>query len=440
MRRATCLLTLTIVTIFAAGLAGAQAQSVQLRIAQWHHFVPRYDAWFDEWARAWGEAKGIEVSVDHVNLAELPSMLAAAIDAGAGHSLFEMPVSVAAFIDGLHDLRDLNAAASERYGDALPYCRANAYLPALDKWYGFVASQVVNHGNYDRELWREAGYPEGPRSWNDLLEGGRAIYEATGVPVGIGISPEPDSEMALRSILWSFGGSVQDENENASLHSEATLKAVEYVMRLHREAMTDEVFGWAPPSNNQALIAGEASFILNPLSAYRSLQKVDAEAAAGIAFTGALAGPGDALVGTNVLTHVIPAYATGAELEAASQFLLDYMASYRDAFWHSELYNLPCYPAAVDDMEALLEEDPFGSQPADKLGFLATVSQWSAQLGYPGPANPAISQIYAERIIPNMFAQAALGELTAAEAVARAQEQVEGVFARWRERGLVGGG
>ena len=430
-----------VLLIFAAA-AAAQAEfpdGTSLSLLQWHHFVPRYDEWFDNWARDWGEANNVAVTVDHVNLAEMPSSLATGIGAGSGYSIYEMPVPAAAFVDGLHDLRELNQRARERFGEQYAYCRASAYLPANDKWYGFVGAQVVNHGNYDIALWTEAGYPAGPRSWTDLLEAGALIYENTGIPVGIGLSPEPDSEMAVRSVIWSFGGSVQDDDENVALNSEETVAAVKYLAELHRRAMTDEVFGWGPPSNNQALIAGDASFILNPSSAYRSLQKVDEAAAAGIGLSGALAGPAGAFVGTNVLTHVIPEFVEGAEWEAAQQFLLDYLASYDDVVWHSELYNLPCYPDSATELDAWLAEDPFASQPPDKFSFLANVSEWSAQLGYPGAANPAISQVYAENILPKMVARVALGELSAEESVARTHERIETIFAAWRARGLVGG-
>ena len=415
------------------------ADGTALSMLQWHHFVPRYDAWFDDWAAAWGEANNVTVTVDHVNLADIPSSLATAIGAGAGYSLFEAPTPAALFVDGLRDLRDLNERAAEQFGAPFDYCQASARLPATDHYYGFVATQVVNHVNFDIALWREAGYPDGPGSWDELLEAGSAIYESTGVPVGVGLSPEPDSEMAVRSVIWSFGGSVQDEAENVTLNSEATVAAVEYLAQLQQRAMTSEVFGWAPPSNNQALIAGEASFIFNPSSAYRSLQKVDEAAAAGIGISGALQGPAAALVGTNVLTHVIPFYVHGPELMAAERFLLDYLAAYNDVLWHSELYNLPCYPDSAPQLDEWLADDPFGSQPADKFAALTGVRNWSAQLGYPGAVNPAIAQVYAEHILPNMAAKAALGELSAEAAVEQAHAQVEAIFASWRERGLVAG-
>ena len=43
----------------------------QLKVLQWSHFVPAYDKWFDPWAKKWGEAHGLEVTVDHVGFADV---------------------------------------------------------------------------------------------------------------------------------------------------------------------------------------------------------------------------------------------------------------------------------------------------------------------------------------------------------------------------------
>lgn len=360
-----------------------------------------------------------------MNFAELPSALAAEIDAGQGHSIIELPSAPASFVAGLHDLRDIHIDASALYGHQHGFCTALSYLPDSDLFYGFVAGYALNHGNYDIELWTDAGYPTGPATYDDLLAGGRAIYESAGIPVGIGISPEIDSEMANREVIWSFGGSVQDEDENVVFNSPETVAAVKYLAQVQNEAMTAEVFGWTGASNNQALIAGAASFILNPDSAYRGLQKVDEAAAANIGFTPALLGPAGAFGGTHVWVSVIPAYVSGAELQAAKKFLLDYSANYADVIYHSELFNLPCYPETVLDVNQWLEDDPFGSMPANKFAILKAGIDRAVNFGYPGFSNPAIAQVYAEHIIPKVIAQVALGEATAEEAVAQAQVKLK---------------
>ncbi len=39
--------------------------------------MPRYDKdWFDGFAKKWGESKGVEVTVDHINLAEIGALYA----------------------------------------------------------------------------------------------------------------------------------------------------------------------------------------------------------------------------------------------------------------------------------------------------------------------------------------------------------------------------
>lgn len=427
--------------IFSVSAQDGFSDGTEISLLQWSHFVPRYDEWFDVYAQEWGEANNVGVSVDHINFAELPSSLAAEIDAGEGHTIIEVLFSPASFIEGLHDLRDINEQAVEMFGERVGTCQATSYLPISDTYYAYTHGYVPDPGDYDIELWIEAGYPEGPKTYQDLLEGGQAIYESTGIPVGLGMSPELDSEMASRAVIWSFGGSIQDADENVVLNSEETIAAVKYLAELQNNTMTDEVFGWTAASNNQALIAGEVSYILNSNSAYRSLQKIDEAAAENIGFSSALEGPAGAFASSHVWQiYVIPSYVEGEELEAAKKFILDHTANYADATYNSELYNFPCHPSTVPELDGWLEEDPFGSVPANKFEVLKTVNDWSVHLGYPGVSNPAISQVFGEHIIPNMVAQVALGELTAEESVARATERIEEIFEEWRAKGLVGGG
>ena len=66
----------------------ARAADKTLKIIQWSHFVPAYDKWFDAFARDWGEKNGVDVTVDHIPVLELPARAAAEVAAQAGHDLF----------------------------------------------------------------------------------------------------------------------------------------------------------------------------------------------------------------------------------------------------------------------------------------------------------------------------------------------------------------
>lgn len=435
------IVALLLATAFVFAPATLAQEEASITILQWSHFVPGHDAWFDAWAADWGAENDVDIRVDHVDLEQIPQTLSAAISAGAGHSIYEVIVPAFAFVQGLHPLNDVNAAAVAAHGAPAATCPEASYLAVLDLYFGYTHGYLPGPGHYVKSLWQEAGYPAGPATWQELLEGGKAIFEATGIPVGMGISPEPDSQAGILAAIWSFGGSIQDEHENVVLNSAETVAAVEYFAQLYRDAMTDEVFAWSPASDNQALIAGEASYILNPISAYRTLQVIDPEAAADIGLAPALAGPAGPLASTHGwLTYIIPKYVQGAELEAAKQFLLDHTANYRDAVLNSALYNFPCYPGTIPELDDLLENDPFGSEPPDKLTVLGRASEWSVFPGYPGPSNPALLQFFSENWIANVVASVALGEKTAEEALTEAHARAEVIYDEWRARGLVGGG
>ena len=70
--------------------------------------------------------------------------------------------------------------------------------------------------------------------------------------------------------------------------------------------------------------------------------------------------------------------------------------------------------------------------------MLKNATEWSTNVGHPGPANTAIGEVFATFIIPNMYAKAARGEMTPAQAVADAERQINPIFDKWRRRGLVG--
>lgn len=412
----------------------------ELKILQWSHFVPQYDVWFDPFARDWGNANNVGVTVDHIALGELPASLTAAIDAGEGPSLVEMVFAPPQFIEGLHDLTDLNMQAQELFGEQAETSKMSSFLPATGTYYGYSPGWVPDPANYDRNLWEQVGYAEGPKTWADLLDGGKKIKDQFGVPLGLGMSPELDSRLAMRSIIWSHGGSIQDENECVVINSPETLEAVQFAAELYNSTMTEEVFAWNPASNNQGLIAGELSYILNSISAYRSLQEIDPEAADNIGLGPALIGPrGDQYASAHVWSvYVIPKYVEGPELEAAKAFLLHLTANYNQAVFNSKLYNFPAFPSTVPELDGWLANDPFGSRPTDKLTVLATAKDWVTWLGFPGPANPAIGEVFGTNIVVTMMAEAARGEKTPEQALADAETQINAIFDKWRDAGLVG--
>ena len=417
----------------------------ELKILQWSHFVPSYDAWFDEFAKAWGEANDVAVTVDHINTADVPAAIAAEISAGEGHDLVEHISSLAQYENSMLDLRDVVEQASGLHGEQLAMCMKNSFNPTTNVFYGYCHGFAPDPGDYRKSLWESVDLPNGPASYQELLDGGTRIKNEQGIQLGIGMSNEIDSRMAAQTIIWAHGGAVQDEGENVTINSPETIAAVDYMANLFKNTMTEEVFGWTAASNNQLMIAGQASYILNSISAYRTAQADQPEVAADVYFTRPLVGPAGAeralAHGHAVFIYQIPKHSQYSD--TAKEFLLYLTANYDQATRESKLYNFPAWPSQTPELVAeggWLDADPFESVPPDKLNVLKTANDWTVNLGWPGPANAAIGEIFALPIIPNMMARAARGEQTAAESVAQAETEINEIFEKWRGEGLMGGG
>jgi len=429
-----------------------------LRILQWSHFVPSYDTWFDKYAKDWGAAKSVEVTVDHIALADLGTRANAEVAAQQGHDLFQFLSPPGAFEPQVLDMVDVVREAERQHGPIVDLCRRSTYNPVTRKWFGFSDNYVPDPGDYLKSVWTSLGMPDGPSAWEDLVTAGPQIkskYPEISIPIGIGMSQELDSNMAARAMLWSFDGSVQDANENVVLKSDQALEALTFGVRLFQAGMNPAVLSWNAASNNQALNARQTAYILNSVSAYRTAQDNKLPVADDIFFVPALKGPRGTRWACEHVMGIYVIWKFAQSPDTAKQFLLDLLSHYRDAVLGSKLYNFPAFPGSVADpgvpvaqraqagnrwLEQATANDPFGSNPPTKLKPIGTALQWATNIGHPGPANPAESEVFDTFVLPTMFASAATGRLTPSQALDEAHQQAKRIFEKWRARGLVAGG
>src|SRR5260370_20453136 len=98
--------------------------------------------------------------------------------------------------------------------------------------------------------------PSGPATYEDLVKAAPEIKKVAPqmqIPIGVGLSQDIDSNMAVRNILWCHGGSIQDKDSNLVLNSPETLKALEYAKRLYSAGMTQAVLSSDAASTNHAI-------------------------------------------------------------------------------------------------------------------------------------------------------------------------------------------
>ena len=415
-------------TLSAPFVSRALADNKSLSIVQWSHFVPEYDTWFDKFAKDWGEKNNIAVTVDHIPVQNVPARAAAEASAGSGHDLFGFNGAGGAHLyrKFFIDVSDLVKETEKKYGKVSIIGRQLGYNADDGTWSAFPDFYINFPGMYQKSLWDEIGIK--PDTWDNLRVGG-AKLKAKGHPVGISLGHSNDPSTTWRGLLWSYGASVQDETgKEIVLDSKEAVEAVKYVAALYKEAMTSDVLSWNDASNNQYIDSGVGSYIVNPISAYRTAQKLNKQLADDIFVIEPPKGPVKQIMGAASEFYGIWKFAKNKE--TAIEFLKYYADNWPEAFKASEGYNNPCFANLVPKPMPILSNDPT-SHPADKLTVLQTAGEWHATYGYPGPAGPASDEVADNFVICDMMAKAATDKATPEEAVTWATKEVELIYKKW---------
>ncbi|MDA9982540.1 extracellular solute-binding protein [Gammaproteobacteria bacterium] len=410
------------------------AKPKTLRIMQWIHYIPGYDKWFNEtYVKEWGAKNDTEVIVDNISLAALNARADAEALAQRGHDLFLFLWPRPDLEQYVIDLKDVYDECIKTSGKPIDLAIGSSYNPKTKKYYGLSSSFVPGPVEYRKDLWDSVGmYPD---TWDDVRIGGARIKKKHNVSLGFGLASEIDSNMGLRSIMYSLGSSVQDEEGNVVLNSKQTLEAIKFVKAMYDESMTPDVFTWDASSNNRFMLTGKASLTMNAISITRTAEKDSPEMSKKIWLAKAPKGP-IRRMGLQHVMNVHSIWKFAENIEGAKKFLVDYVSNFDKAFTASEFYNFPCFPKTVPDLKKQIAHDK-EADPPDKYKVLEDVQDWATNIGYPGYVNAGISEVFGSWIIPDMFRQAATGEMSPEDSLNAADKKVQVIFNKWRSKGVL---
>ena len=405
-----------------------------LRIIQWSHFVPAYDKWFDNiYIKRWGEANDTEVLVDHINQADIPARAAAEVAAQSGHDLFFFLSPPAAYEDQVIDHADIVQEVSKKRGKMKNVALKATYNPKTKKYFAFSDNYAPDPCNYRTDHWGEVGLK--PNTWDDVLKAAPKL-KAIGHPIGIGMSNEIDSNMALMAMMMCFGSFIQNKDQRVVLNSKETVEVLKFARELYRQGMSNEIFAWTASSNNQAMVAGRLSMAMNAISITRTAELTNPDLESKIELLPIPKGP-HARLG---LEHVMGAYVIwkfAKNKPMAKKFLVDLETKYIGAFENSKFYNFPSWPASVPNINRRVERDPV-AKPPGKYKVLAEIAdKYTLNPGWPGNTNAAFDEIFNKFMIPQMFAEVAQGKRTPEDAAKVYDRSFRGIFQRWRNRGKI---
>jgi multiple sugar transport system substrate-binding protein len=387
------------------------------------HFVPAFDTWFDKWASDWGEKNKVKVTVDHLLAGELPAKWAAEVAAGAGHDVYGFTQSGAVNVYGnqLADLSDVAKAVGEKHGGWVE--PLSGHIGQVDGVWKGVPDYFIDFGvNYRKDLF-DANNLKPPETWEELLKQGE-LLKSQGNPIGIPINQKSnDANNSWQALMWCYGASyVAADGKTVTIKSPEMKQSVELAVQLYERTMTNEVLSWDDAGNNQMLASGRASWIQNPISSLRTIEKSDPELASKIYMALPPGGPKDKV--TSVSTSTWGVFNFSKNLAAAKAFLADYFAVYPEAVKASEAYNQPVLKEFRKQPMPGLGDDP-------KLAVLQDFDKLARTSGHPGPPTQAAAEVEANWIIPLMIGQAVQSK-NVDEAINWAAGKIDAIYAKYR--------
>jgi len=415
--------------------------SGELKILQWSHFVPPYDPWVDgTYLKQWGEANDVDVKIDHINLALIPSAASAEVAAQSGHDLVQFTSAPSSFQKQVVPVNDIVQEVTKKLGPMTRIAKRSAYNPRTKQFFGFPDFYAPDPVNYRRSYLAENGVSL--RTWEDVRKGAPKL-KAAGHPVGLGMSNELDSNMFLFALLYCYGGFLQNEEGRIVIgqgsNRKGAIEALQLMQDIYKNGMSDEVFAWTASSNNNAFLAGRLSVALNAISIPRVAELQNYPFADDIWLASMPRGPVMRMGNEHVMAvYVLWKFAKNKE--AAKKLLVDQQLGYRQHFVRSAYYNFPAWTGAIKGgfktIRKLAAQDTH--KPRGKYTILTTIAEkYTTNVGHPGFSNAAIDEIFNRFLVPQIFAEVAQGKSSPADAVSRLAKESQTIYRKWRDQGLV---
>ena len=416
--------------------------SGELKILQWAHFVPSYDQWLDNtYVKEWGEKNDVEVKIDHINNALLVATASSEVAAQSGHDLFWFISPPSSFQKQVVPLNDIVQEVTRKLGPMAKVAKKSTYSPKTKTFYGFPDDYAPDPVQYRRSYLQEAGVSL--RTWEDLRKGAAKLKQI-GHPVGLGMSNEIDSNMLLSSLLYCYGGFIQDEENRVVIgqgaNRKGAIEALEVMRDIYRNGMSDEVFAWTAASNNQAFLAGRLSVALNAISIARSAENSGNTALSDDTWLASIPRGPVMRLGNEHVMGVFVIWKFAKNKEAAKKYLVDQQLGYREHFIRSQYYNFPAWTGAIKGgfktIREMTAQDTH--KPKGKYTILTTIAEkYTTNPGHPGNTTPVIDEIFQTWMIPQMFAEVAQGKSSPADAVKSFNRKAQGIYRKWKNQGLV---
>jgi multiple sugar transport system substrate-binding protein len=391
-------------------------------------FVPQADTKLQELLSRWaGQHSGWKAVLDLVGLSDLQPKISATVQAQAGADLIGMNFNWPWLYESA--CTDVGAAVERiqkkngKFYDAIA-----SYAKVKDTWRAIPFTYVANAWIYRKDLWGQAGKPNFVSTYDELLQYGKEMVQATKTPIGVALGHAPgDGPTAWYPVLWAFGGQeVQKDGKTVALDSDGTRKAVEWAAEMWNGGVESKTtLSWDDSANNRAWAAKQISATLNGSSIYTNSlpgrSQADPTLSQNSGALTALKGP---KAQSNLQSTGALAVMKWSKNPGAATDLVEYLMQ-KDVYseWMTAGAGYNSYPGALLDDHQIWKSDPILKNFNDAVKF----SRW---VGWPGPPNKASSRAEAAFVITDMFAKAVQNPNNIKGIIKEAAQGLESYYSR----------
>lgn len=391
----------------------------KLQILRWKRFIQSEEDAFVALVDAYTKATGIEVEFFSESLDDVQPKASVAANVGSGPDLvwglYSLPHL---FPEKCIDVTDVADYLGGKYGGWVP--AAETYGTNADgKWIAIPIAFNGNYINYRVSAAKKAGFSEFPTDLEGFAELCKAL-KANGTPAGFALGhASGDGNAWAHWALWAHGGAMVDENDNVTLDSPEAVAAVDYVKGLYDDFIPGTA-SWNDGSNNKAFLGGQVALTSNGISIYQKALVDKLEMAADIDHALWPVGP----VGIPTEFHIaypMLAFDYTPYPNAAKSFITFMLEAENFDKW------LEGGKAYLTQTLNAYEANPIWTSDPKRTIFRDAAKR-TLTAGYRGSVGERAAAALAEYIVLDMFASAATGQQSSADAVKEAARKAARIY------------
>ncbi len=413
--------------ILEARRAPAYAQGTKLHWVRWVDFIPESDVELKRQMPEASKALGAQVTLETINGNDIQPRITAAIQSGSGADIFLFQYNwdhlyQNAVVDVSDVAEDLAKAQGGFYEVYTPSDKVNG------RWLAVPHSIIGNAVAYRKSWFREVGFNEFPKTWDELHKAATALKK-NGHPYGQTLGHTfGDAPTFTYPLMWSYGGAETDQTgKRSAVNSKGTLDSVKFMTGFWKDGCDEGGLAWDDTNNNRAFHAGDIAATLNGASIYivakRQKDKILDDKGQpmylDIDHATLPKGPAGEFPLYLYHSHAVMKYSPNAKL--AKDFLrwLGDKAQYEKWFVVSNGYSVGA--------TTMWENHPMWEKIDEPLRIFRRAARSSHIFGYPGPSTAKATEVFSKYVITDMYAKAVQG-MKAEDAVGWADGQLKQIY------------